>query len=143
TASWDQTARVWDAASGEMLRELKGHGGWVMSAAFSTDGERIVTASWDPTARVWDAASGEMLRELKGHGAAITSAAFSTDGERIVTASGDQTARVWDVRWGMTIRREELIRRVCAEKLVGGQAFTIQEATDPILAGLVGRNPCE
>jgi WD40 repeat protein len=143
TASWDQTARVWDAASGEMLRELKGHGGWIMSAAFSTDGERIVTASWDSTAQVWDAASGEMLRELKGHGHAVTSAAFSTDGKRIVTASGDETARVWDVRWGMTIRREELVRRVCAEKLVGGQTFTIQEATDPILAGLVGRNPCE
>jgi WD40 repeat protein len=143
TASWDQTARVWDAASGEMLRELKGHGGWIMSAAFSTDGERIVTASWDSTAQVWDAASGEMLRELKGHGHAVTSAAFSTDGKRIVTASGDETARVWDVRLGMTIRREELVRRVCAEKLVGGQTFTIQEATDPILAGLVGRNPCE
>jgi predicted oxidoreductase (fatty acid repression mutant protein) len=126
-----------------MLRELRGHGGWVMSAAFSTDGERVVTASWDSTARVWDAESGEMLRELKGHRHAVTSAAFSTDGERIVTASGDETARVWDVRWGTTIRREELVRRVCAEKLVGGQTFMIQEATDPILAGVVGKNPCE
>jgi len=62
TASFDRTARVWDAASGEMLLELKGHNGQVTTAAFSVDGARIVTASVDRTARVWDAGSGEMLR---------------------------------------------------------------------------------
>ena len=104
TASSDGTARVWDAASGEMLRELKGHGDAVKSAAFSPDGARIVTASEDRTARVWDAASGEMLRELKGHGGAVTSAAFSPDGTRIVTASADKTARVWDAASGEMLR---------------------------------------
>src|SRR5947209_10161158 len=42
------------ASSGEMLREFRGHGGAVFSAAFSPDGARIVTASQDGTARVWD-----------------------------------------------------------------------------------------
>jgi hypothetical protein len=92
---------------------------------------------------VWDAASGEMLRELKGHRGGVNGAAFSPDGARIVTGSSDQTARLWDVRWGMTMRREELVRRVCAEKLVGAQTFTIEDATDPILADLAGKNPCE
>ena len=53
TASNDNTARVWDAATGAGLAELKGHGGIVNSAAFSTDGTRVVTASND-NARVWD-----------------------------------------------------------------------------------------
>jgi WD domain, G-beta repeat len=73
-------ARLWDAASGEMRRELKGHFFFVWSATFSADGARIVTASWDRTARVWDAASGEMLRELKGHGVPVETAAFSPTG---------------------------------------------------------------
>jgi WD domain, G-beta repeat len=34
---------------------LRGHESWVRSAAFSPDGERIVTASYDQTARIWDA----------------------------------------------------------------------------------------
>jgi WD40 repeat protein len=39
-----------------MLRDLKGHGDKVNSAAFSPDGARMVTASFDGTAQVWDAA---------------------------------------------------------------------------------------
>jgi WD40 repeat protein len=44
---------VWDAQSGELLAVLAGHEGSVESAAFSTDGTRVVTASEDGTARVW------------------------------------------------------------------------------------------
>ncbi|WP_438003500.1 protein kinase [Sorangium sp. So ce321] len=95
TASWDRTARVWDAdGTGEPL-VLRGHEDRVYSAAFSPDGERIVTASWDRTARVWNAdGTGEPLA-LRGHEDWVYSAAFSPDGKRIVTASADRTARVW------------------------------------------------
>jgi WD40 repeat protein len=143
TASFDRTARIWDTASGAMLRELKGHSDALYSAAFSPDGARIATASFDRTARLWDAASGEMMRELKGHGGAVSSAEFSPDGARVVTASEDGATRVWDVSWGTTIRREELIRRVCAEKLRGAQTFTVEETVGPILSALAGTNPCE
>ena len=97
TASGDQTARIWDAATGEELRQLTGHTGSVNSAAYSPDGKSIVTASWDQTARIWDAATGKELRELSGHSGAVNSAAYSPDGKSIVTASGDQTARIWIV----------------------------------------------
>jgi hypothetical protein len=58
TASFDQTARLWDAESGKQIgAPLVGHEveGYVHSAAFSPDGKRIVTASFDQTARLWDA----------------------------------------------------------------------------------------
>jgi len=100
TASYDKTARVWDADSGRILAVLQGHAGVVVSAAFSPDGTRIVTFSWDKTARVWDAATGHGLAVLQGHADAVVSAAFSPDGKRIVTASVDNTARVWDAASG-------------------------------------------
>ena len=81
TASGDQTARIWDAATGEELRQLTGHSGAVSSAAYSPDGKHIVTASDDQTARIWDAATGEELRQLTGHSGTVTSAAYSPDGK--------------------------------------------------------------
>ncbi|MCT7962606.1 hypothetical protein NG791_18210, partial [Laspinema sp. D1] len=80
---------------GQMIAELKGHQGEVISASFSPDGESILTASDDNTARVWDR-GGQMIAELKGHQGEVISASFSPDGESILTASDDNTARVWD-----------------------------------------------
>ena len=99
-ASRDHTARIWDAHSGAPLAILYGHGGWVITAAYSPDGTRIVTASVDKTARVWDAQTGAVLAVLNGHGDAVESAAFSPDGTRIVTASADNSARIWDAHSG-------------------------------------------
>ena len=100
TASYDKTARIWDARSGAELVALVGHGDQVRSAAYSPDGTRIVTASIDNTARVWDALTGSQLRVLSGHRDQVRSAAYSPDGTRIVTASTDKTARLWDARTG-------------------------------------------
>ncbi|WP_235880456.1 WD40 repeat domain-containing protein [Polyangium aurulentum] len=86
---------MWNAdGRGEPL-VLHGHEGIVFSAAWSPDGQRIVTTSEDRTVRVWKAdGTGEPL-VLRGHQGVVVSAAWSPDGQRIVTASEDKTARVW------------------------------------------------
>ena len=67
TASYDHTARLWDAKTGAPLAILLGHMDAVTSAVFSPDGSRIVTASNDDTARLWDAKTGAALATLTGH----------------------------------------------------------------------------
>src|SRR5262249_55247684 len=89
---------------------LKGHLGYVSSAASSPDGRLIVTTSGDRTARLWNAETGRPIAELRGHEANVTSAAFSPDGKRIVTASGDSTARLWNV----VANTQELVTRAKA-----------------------------
>jgi WD40 repeat protein len=64
TASWDQTARIWDAATGACLATLAGHAGTVEAVAFSPSGALLATVSSDATARLWDAASGAHLATL-------------------------------------------------------------------------------
>ena len=103
TASWDKTARIWDAATGAQLAVLSGHGGLVVSARYSPDGRRIVTASIDKTARIWDAATGAQLAVLSGHTRDLESAEYSPDGRRIVTASFDKTGRIWDAATGVQL----------------------------------------
>jgi WD40 repeat protein len=100
TTSSEQTARVWDAATGTLLTELRGHDGIVQSVRFSPDGKKIVTSSSDQTARVWDTATGEELLVLRGHNDLVIDAHFSPNGQQIVTASYDGTAREWDAMTG-------------------------------------------
>ncbi|BDC45339.1 eIF2A-related protein [Paraburkholderia terrae] len=103
TASADGTARLWDAATGQVIAQLSGHQGPVISVAFSPDGRRVVTASVDRTARVWNAATGQVIASLAGHQGMVRSAAFSPDGRWVATASADGTARLWDAATGQVI----------------------------------------
>ena len=103
TASWDHTARLWNARTGKLLVELTGHEGRVTSAAFSADGTLVVTGADDETARVWDAHTGAQLAVMRGHEGNVTSVMFSTDGKRVLTGSWDKTARVWEWEVGKTI----------------------------------------
>jgi len=103
TASFDGTARIWDAGSGQTVTPPMKHSDRIYCAAFSPDGSRVVTASADHTARIWDASNGRALAGPLQHGAEVNSAQFSRDGGRIVTASWDHTARVWDALTGKPI----------------------------------------
>ncbi len=67
TASYDSTARLWDAATGQEKAVLRGHERPVVSAVFSPDGQTVLTASYDSTARLWDAATGKEKAVLRGH----------------------------------------------------------------------------
>jgi len=91
SASRDNTAQIWNTATGECEAELKGHSGSVSSAVFSPDGMHIVSASADHTARIWNTTTGECKAELKGHSDWVISAVFSPDGMHIVSASCDNT----------------------------------------------------
>jgi WD40 repeat protein len=100
TASWDGTARVWDAQTGEELLILSGHTDPVWQAAWNADESRILTASEDSTARVWDAQTGEELLILSGHTGGVKQAVWNRGESRILTASKDGTAQVWDAQTG-------------------------------------------
>src|SRR5271163_284354 len=47
TGSADETARLWDAATGREITAFRGHEGPVYSVAFSPDGRRMLTGSYD------------------------------------------------------------------------------------------------
>ncbi|MBV9582425.1 MAG: WD40 repeat domain-containing protein, partial [Chloroflexi bacterium] len=102
TAGNDNVARVWDAASGAQLAELRGHTGVVRTARFSNDGKHILTASDDWTARVWDTSTYTQSIVLRGNTAPVLEAVFDASGSQALTAGADGTVRQWDLS-GLTL----------------------------------------
>lgn len=97
---YDPVARVWDATTGGLLLDLKGHTSDIISVEFSHDGKKILTGSTDGTAKIWDAASGIKLFDLLGHSSYLNSAHFDRDTKKVITASNDLSAKIWDVEKG-------------------------------------------
>jgi WD40 repeat protein len=104
TAGKDNTARVWNAQNGQAIGKPMRHDGYVVSANFSSDGERILSAAGEfgkpGAARIWEAKSGHPLIEPMRHEDGVVSAVFNADNRRVVTASYDKTARLWDSETG-------------------------------------------
>ncbi len=53
TGSGDNTVKLWNTESGELIRTLSGHEGRVSSVSFSPDGTTLATGSGDTTVKLW------------------------------------------------------------------------------------------
>ena len=98
TASFDRTAKIWDARTGQLLKTLP-HRDTVLRASFSPDGKTALTASFDQTAVLWDVATGAPLLTLH-HDGALWCGMFSPDGTLALTAGTDDTVSVWELPSG-------------------------------------------
>jgi WD40 repeat protein/serine/threonine protein kinase len=103
TGCSDNTARLWDVATGRPLGQPLAHQGPVAAAAFSPDGKTVLTGCSDNTARLWDAVTGRSLGQALMHEGPVQAVAFSPDGKTVLTGSSDSTARFWDAATGQWI----------------------------------------
>ena len=51
SGSGDNTLKLWETSSGQLLQTLTGHQDWVTAVAFSPDGETVLSGSGDNTAQ--------------------------------------------------------------------------------------------
>ncbi len=77
------------------LASLAGHTYFVVSVAFSPDGQHIVSGSWDTLVKVWSVSARKEVASLSGHASNVVSVAFSPDGQHIVSGSADTLVKVW------------------------------------------------
>ena len=126
SASQDEMLRVWNLASGRLLRVLQGHADWVTAVA-APDSQRAVSGSGEEL-RVWDVATGRCLHILReratprlafGRWASrhqeveegydpyaprVKAVAVTPDGRCAVSACADRNLRVWDLASGRCLR---------------------------------------
>jgi WD40 repeat protein len=123
----DPTVKVWDVATGALLRTFTGHTNKINALAFSADGSRLasgsganVTTAGLPTfttpgsnpfanardensVRVWDVASGTPLQAFTGLAWRIRAVALSPDGRYVAAGSQDNTIKLWDTTDGTLV----------------------------------------
>ncbi|NWF71169.1 MAG: WD40 repeat domain-containing protein [Chloroflexi bacterium] len=99
----DNSARLWDAASGLLIRRFD-HEAGVRSVAFAPDGAHIVTGDALGVVRLWETESGAETQRYDGHSNLISGLAFSPDGRSLLTGSWDLSARLWDAASGAETR---------------------------------------
>ena len=125
SGSADHSIAQWEAATGRLLRKLKGHDDWVLCLAVSPDGTLLASGGADPTIRLWNRSTGAPLPPLKGHNVFIRGLAFSPDGKTLVSAGSNEInpplgeVFLWDVERGE--RQRILIKE---NVLVNGVAFS-------------------
>jgi RNA polymerase sigma factor (sigma-70 family) len=104
TGGRDNTTKLWDVASGNLLHTLRGHYSWVQTLATSPDGKLLASSGQDGVIRLWDVANGIDACPLPGHKYTVGGVALSPDGKLAVTAGWDDTLRWWDAAKGAELR---------------------------------------
>lgn len=103
--SHDNTAKIWDTQSGELIATLEDHFEDSYYAEFSPDGTRLITADYNINfGRLWDVESGELIIVLeRGPQGWQFPAVFNEDSSRLVTFHEDNGLRVREGKTGEVI----------------------------------------
>ena len=91
--------RIFDAATGKLVREFTGTQFLPNQIAYSPDGKLLATGGYesDGPVVIWDVATGKRLHEFPGHRGRVVAFAFSPDGKRLASGSIDTTVLIWDL----------------------------------------------
>ncbi len=106
SASWDRTARLWDAGTGVTTQVLSiGHTGIANALAYSPDGATVASGSADKTVKLWRASDGVVRTTLlPAHTGSVSSVAFSPNGTLVASGGYDGTLRLWNAGSGALVR---------------------------------------
>ncbi|TBR57406.1 hypothetical protein B4U84_15455 [Westiellopsis prolifica IICB1] len=97
TGSDDNTIKLWDVNTGQVIHTLLGHSWSVLAVAFSADGETLISGSRDNTLKFWRVCTGEQIATLTGHVDSVTTVVVNPVAQIIVSGSRDKTIKLWQL----------------------------------------------
>jgi WD40 repeat protein len=104
TSSWDKTAALWDAATGERLLSLRDRDRPLVAVAFTQGGKRLATATKLGSVAIWDTATARSELLFRTGDFELSQIAASPSGEQIASVGiplpGGSSLRVWAARTG-------------------------------------------
>ncbi|MEH2139297.1 serine/threonine-protein kinase [Nostoc sp.] len=108
TGSDDNTIKLWEVNTGQLICTLVGHSWSVVAVAFTADGETLLSASCDKTVKLWRVSTAEEIVTLSGHVDSVSAVAVSKVRQLIASGSRDKTIKLWQLveqRVGVAHRR--------------------------------------
>ena len=102
SGSEDTTIKIWDIATGEIVKELTGHKSAVTSVYANET--HVFSGSRDKTVRIWNIATGDFL-ELKGHEKWIES--VYANSSLLFSGGHEKTIKIWDIATGSPLKTLE------------------------------------
>jgi WD40 repeat protein len=87
--------KIWDAKTGKLVANLKGHTGELNCLAWTA--KTLISGSDDGSIRTWNTTTWQQIAVLTGHANYVWSIAISPNGRILASASGDRTARLWNL----------------------------------------------
>jgi WD40 repeat protein len=99
TGSYDGAIRVWDAAQGVLVQELRGHGNSVYDATFSPDSRTIASGDLDGTVKIWQLGSRQEQPGFDLTSRAAYGLVSHPAGEQVLVV-GEHGATLWNRQTG-------------------------------------------
>ena len=94
---------IWDAKTGNLIKNLEGHTQEVTCLAWTADGSTLISGSHDDSIRTWNTTTWQQIHVLTGHTSVVEAIAISPNGRILASASQDNTARLWNLDNGQPI----------------------------------------
>uniref|UniRef100_M4BFV4 WD40 repeat-containing protein SMU1 n=1 Tax=Hyaloperonospora arabidopsidis (strain Emoy2) TaxID=559515 RepID=M4BFV4_HYAAE len=98
TGGYDQSVRLWDIATGAVVKTFRGHFASVCDVQFNRHANFVVSASKDGTIRLWDILSGLCVHTLRQTLGEVTSISMASNGYTLLSGSRNNSNRLWDLR---------------------------------------------
>jgi WD40 repeat protein len=97
SGSLDESLKIWDAATNQLIYTFTGHGSNIYDVLFTPDSKKVISASNDNSIKIWDIDSRKWEKNLLGNESAIFCIAISADGYYLVSGAYDGTVKLWDI----------------------------------------------
>lgn len=142
--------RLYDAVTGDVLRELDHGDVKVTSLTIASGSRTILTGGSDGTVRIWEAETGKVLTQFRDHKRAarqLTAVSYSPRQHAVAAASTDGYVRIWNSKDEKILarlggfRHRRLIPVVDTEYSPDGQQIAIAERNGVFVVSLGNNKP--
>lgn len=96
SASADNTIRLWNLSTGEVLQTFIGHETFVNTIVLSPDERTLYSGSADGAMLAWDPNTGDQRAAFVGHDGPVNTLDRNPDGRLLVSGASDGTIKIWE-----------------------------------------------